>query len=81
MRKYNGKSNVSGKIIQKYRKLRNMSREELAEKLQLLGISYDRTTVYRIENGKSLIKDFELLTICKILKIDYIELEKQIDNK
>lgn len=81
MRKYNGKSNVSGKIIQKYRELQNMSREELAEKLQLLGISYDRTTVYRIENGKSLIKDFELLTICKILKIDYIELEKQIDNK
>ncbi len=30
MRKYNGKSNLSGKIIEKYRNLRNMSREELA---------------------------------------------------
>lgn len=81
MRKYNGKSNLSGKIIEKYRNVRNMSREELAEQLQLLGINYDRTGIYRIENEKSIIKDFELLAICKILKIDYLELEKQINNK
>ena len=80
MRKYNGKSNISGIVIEKYRNVRGLSREELAEKLQLLGINCDRTSIYRIETGKVILKDFELLTICKVLKINYVDLEKQINK-
>lgn len=75
MRKYNNKSNISGKIIEQYRLKADMSREALAEQLQLLGLSIDRYTSYR---KKVIIKDFELLAICKILNIDYYELQNKL---
>ena len=78
MRKYNEQSNISGEIIEKYRVKQNMSREDLAAKLQLLGINVDRSYIYRIERQKVLLKDFELIAICKILDIDYIELKEKI---
>lgn len=78
MRKYNGLPNISGKIIEKYRLEQNMSREDLAEKLQLIGINIDRSHIYRIETGRVMLKDFELLAICKILKINYKDLEENL---
>lgn len=78
MRKFNGKSNIAGEIIEKYRIEKNMSREELANQLQLLGINIDRTSILRIEQNKVILKDFELIAICKILKINYKNLENQI---
>ena len=56
----------------------NMSREQLARQLQLLGINMDRTSILRIEKSEVLLKDFELIAIVKILGIDYHELEKFI---
>lgn len=55
-----------------------MSREELAEKVQLDGLNIDRTHILRIEKGKVIVKDFELLAMCKILKFDYSELESKL---
>lgn len=78
MRKYNNKSNISGKIIEQYRLKADMSREDLAKQLQLLGLSIDRTHILRIEKEKVIIKDFELLAICKILHIDYYELQDNL---
>jgi transcriptional regulator, XRE family len=75
MRKYNNKSNISGKIIEQSRLEKNMSREELAEKLQLMGINIDRNHIYRIEKEIVIVKDFELIAICRILNIDYKKLE------
>lgn len=76
MRKYNGKSNVCGQIIEQYRLEKDMSREKLAEKLQLKGLNIDRNHIYLMEKGRVIIKDFELIIICQILNIDYKELEK-----
>lgn len=78
MRKYNGLPNISGKTIEKYRLEQNMSREDLAEKLQLMGINIDRSHIYRIETGRVMLKDFELIAICKILNIDYKKLEENL---
>lgn len=78
MRKLNGKSNISGKVIEKYRLDKNMSREDLAQKLQLCGLNIDRTHVLRIEKGKVIVKDFELMIICEILDIDYAELKNEL---
>lgn len=81
MRKFNGKSNISGSIIEKYRKLRNMSREDLAEKLQLLGLNIDRVTIYRIEQNNVILKDFELIAICEILNIGLEQLKPLLKQK
>jgi transcriptional regulator with XRE-family HTH domain len=72
---------MSGKIIEKYRVNKNMSREELAGKLQLLGINIDRSGILRIENNQVILKDFELIAICKILEIDYKDLENELNKK
>ena len=81
MRKYNNKSNISGKIIEQYREELEMSRDELASQLQLLGINIDRTSILRIENNQVILKDFELIAICKILKINYKDLENELNTK
>lgn len=81
MRKYNNKSNISGKIIEQYREELEMSRDELASQLQLLGINIDRTGILRIENNQVILKDFELVAICKILKINYKDLENELYTK
>ncbi len=81
MRKYNNKSNISGKIIEQYREKLKMSRDELASQLQLLGINIDRTGILRIENNQVILKDFELVAICKILKINYKDLENELNTK
>lgn len=70
MRKFNENSNLCGKIIEDARLSKGLSREDLSNKLQLLGISVDRSFVYRIEKQTSILKDFELLAICDILEID-----------
>ena len=80
MRKYNGKSNLSGLIIEEYRKKEKMSREDLARRLQLLGLNIDRTTILRAEKQSTILKDLELIAIMKILKIDYKDLEKEFDK-
>ena len=81
MRKYNNKSNISGKIIEQYREELEMSRDELASQLQLLGINIDRSSILRIENNQVILKDFELIAICKILKINYKDLENELNTK
>lgn len=75
MRKFNDLPNFSGKIIQEYRMKNHMSRDALAQKLQLMGFNVDRTYIHKVEKSKVLLKDFELIAIGKILQIDYKELE------
>ncbi len=70
MRKFNEKSNLAGEIIQNTRESKNISKENLCKELQLLGINIDRIHLYRLEKGVVIIKDFELIAICKILDID-----------
>lgn len=81
MNKINENSNLSGKIIENYRLEKNMSREDLAKQLQLLGFNIDRVQIFRIEKSKVILKDFELIAICKILEINYEELKKELENK
>lgn len=80
MRKFNGKSNVAGKLIAEYLTKQNMTKENLCQKLQLLGINIDRVHLYRVIKGEVILKDFELLIICKILNIEYIDLLKLIES-
>lgn len=70
MRTYKDQLNFFGKTIENSRLIHNLSREELAQKLQLKGITIDRSYIYRIEKQKSIIKDYELVAIAKILDID-----------
>lgn len=80
MRKYNGKSNVAGDFIEKALREKNMTKEDLCKQLQLRGINIDRWHLYKIINGKVILKDFELIVICKILDVDYNNLKTLVND-
>ncbi len=81
MRRYNNKLNISGKVIENARLSKNLSREELSNKLQLMGLNVDRSFVYRIEKQSSTLKDFELIAIATILELDLENLKKLMDKR
>jgi predicted transcriptional regulator len=78
VRKYEGKSNVSGEFIERILREKNMTKEDLCRKLQLNGINIDRWHLYKIINGKVILKDFELIIILNILDVDFNNLKNLI---
>ena len=80
VKKLNGKSNVIGKNIKKYRELRNLTQRELSNKIALLGIDIYHSDISQIENQKLLLKDFEIIAIYKVLNVTYEQLFENTDN-
>lgn len=80
IKQINGLSNVIGKNIKKYRELRNLTQRGLSDKLALLGIDIYNSDISLIENNKLLIKDFEIIAICKVLNITYDQIFEGADN-
>lgn len=81
MKRFKGKSNAYGDLIEKYRKQKGFSRADLSRELDLIGIPISGDELYRIEKQKMALKDFELIAICIILGIDFKTLENQLKNK
>ncbi len=78
MNKYKNKSNISGKIIHNNRIKNNLSLEKLSNKLELMGVTLYPNDIYLIEKEQRIVKDFELIAICKILKIDTKEIKEEL---
>ncbi len=79
MKKYNNQSNVIGDLIYKCRKNKDLSKVELSRQLQLHAVYLDSTEIKRIETGKMIVKDFELIGLCKVLDINYNDLKNLIE--
>ena len=80
VKKLNGKSNVIGKNIKKYRELRGLSQRELSNKIALLGVDIYHSDNSQIENEKLLLKDFEIIAFCKVLNISYEQIFENTDK-
>jgi hypothetical protein len=78
MNKYKNKSNISGKIIHDSRIEHNLSLEKLSNKLELLGVTLYPNDIYLIEKEQRIVKDFELMAICKILDIDIKNIKENL---
>lgn len=76
MRKFNGKSNLSGKYLKEKRLEKKLNRSDLARELQLLGLNMTVDDIYRIETNRILLKDFELIAFSITINIDLNELKK-----
>lgn len=79
--KYNGNLNVIGKLLKKYREKEKISYEQLSAKLELMGISIHKQSIYDIENNKRTVKDYELFGLAYILGIDVNDLLKDIKEQ
>lgn len=69
-----GKNNICGEQVAKYRKTMKKSQRELADELQLIGLDVDKNAIQRIEAGKRFVTDIELVYLCKVLGITLEEL-------
>ncbi|MFR5682694.1 MAG: helix-turn-helix domain-containing protein [Clostridia bacterium] len=69
IKKYNGQLNVVGSKIKFYRNSKNISLVTLSNKLMLLGIDIPKNSLQRLESGKRIIKEYELVAIAKILNV------------
>lgn len=68
MRKFQfeGKNNVSGERIRQLRVLARLSQAELAAKMQTEGAIVEQDVISRIESGRRLVTDYELLVLTRI---------------
>ena len=79
--KFNGNMNVIGRTLKEYRVKKKISYEQLAAKLELMGISIHKQSLYDIENNKRTVKDYELCGSAYVLDIDVNDLFKDIKNE
>lgn len=80
MKKYEGKkSNVIGNLIKKYREEKGLEKIEVSRLLQLHAVYLDSTELKRIEDGTQIVKDFELIGLCKVLDVNYDDLKNFIE--
>lgn len=61
--------NLVGANVRKYRKLRKMSQQNLADRLELRGVYVCRGSVSRIEDFSRTVTDIELYAIARVLDV------------
>lgn len=69
-----GRNNICGTNVNKFRKALNISQRELADRLQLSGLDVDKNAVQRIESGQRFVTDIELMYLSEVLKVSINEL-------
>lgn len=79
--KYNDFKNVSGAIIRELRLKLHLSQQDLAEKIQLLGVQLTSKEISKIEKNHRLVQDFELFAFAKVLGVSAETLNKNVDLK
>lgn len=66
---YAGKANLVGPRIRQARKMRNLSQDMLAIKMQLENIEISQKVISRIEKQERFVPDYELLAFSKTLNV------------
>lgn len=72
--KYNNNFNIIGNNLKRIRNKKNISQEQLSNKLSLLGITLYQSDIFKIEQNERTVRDFELWGISQILEISCDEL-------
>ena len=71
---FNADSNVISGTLRRYRKSSKLSQEELAAKMQLLGVDISQPLISKIERNQRFVKDYELACLCRVLRVSEKEL-------
>ena len=71
---YQGRSNICGEQIRRFRRERKLSQGELAARLQLQEVQLDQKAVSRVEKGERFVSDFELVAFSRALQVPLEEL-------
>lgn len=79
--KFEGSYNIIGKKLKDIRENKDISQEQLSNKLTLLGITLYQSDIFKIEHNERTVRDFELWGICNILEIKAEDLFEPNVNK
>lgn len=66
---FHGRKNICGDRIREARLKHRLSQTDLCRKLQLAGVTLERDTISRMENGDRFVADFEVVTIADVLEV------------
>lgn len=75
-----GRKNVTGSNINYYRTQRELSAQQLSDRLIMRGIDIHRQAIYAIEAGKRSVSDYELCIIAEELGVTADVLLKDFTN-
>ena len=64
-----GRNNISGSNIGRFRKERGLSQRQLADQMQLLGMDIDKNAIQRIKAGLRFVTDIELKTFAAFFQV------------
>lgn len=71
--------NISGERIRQWRIGAGITQEQLAIKMQLNGLQLGQMAISRIETGKRLVADFELVIFSRVLGVSMERLTTDIE--
>ena len=71
---YKGAKNVIAMPLRLMRVREKITQQELAARMQVLGVNMDQQAVSNIENGRRIVTDYELACFCKALRCTEREL-------
>lgn len=81
IKKINGKSNIIGKNLKKYRELRELTQRQLCDRLELFGLIFYPADINNFEHESKAIKDFEVKGLCKALNISLEQIYENTDQE
>ena len=58
-----------GLTIAALRKMKGMSQEQLAARMQVEGVPLNQKAVSRVETGLRVVSDYELMTFARVLRV------------
>ena len=64
-----GSKNVIHAQLRRYRELRKLTQDQVAAKLQVMGVNIDQQALSRIEHNQRMVTDYELACLCQILQV------------
>ena len=68
--KFYDKKNIVAEKVSSARIAASLSQQELASKLQTLGVSIDQQAISKIERNLRVVTDYEVLCLAKALNVD-----------
>lgn len=71
LRPNDGGKNIIADQLKALRNQRDLSQRDLADKLQLFGLNFDKNIITRIETSKRFVNDFELKALSSFFDVSY----------
>ena len=66
---FDNNKNIIGAQLKRLRTARGLSQEQLAARLQTLGVSIDQQMISKIERNARIVTDYELACLCRVLAV------------